>query len=266
MFVWFWKLQVDVVISEPALDTCLFLIGALEFAGPYTLRQSPVLANRCLVIHLFWFCGWWVSSGGGGTNGIGQIMLKEMFFGQEKMVLICWLESAGWQSYGGWTSLLFWSWKCKTRWLNWVLGVRCFSYKVYTKYTPACLPACLLNSLFTFLVIFGILKWGQQKHRNFVVQKSFVQLFIVSSGQAHKITKGLDISSGGIISENLLTKRRNYIISCGSVTSWSWCTSYSYSLGIGWRYCHPFFLLFAIHLFSLSLQVQNYPINSLYDI
>jgi hypothetical protein len=49
MFVWFWKLQVDVVISEPALDTCLFLIGALEFAGPYTLRQSPVLANRCLV-------------------------------------------------------------------------------------------------------------------------------------------------------------------------------------------------------------------------
>jgi hypothetical protein len=45
--------KVDVVISEPALDTCLFLIGALEFAGPYTLRQSPVLANRCLVIHLF---------------------------------------------------------------------------------------------------------------------------------------------------------------------------------------------------------------------
>jgi len=41
--------KVDVVISEPALDTCLFLIGALEFAGPYTLRQSPVLANRCLV-------------------------------------------------------------------------------------------------------------------------------------------------------------------------------------------------------------------------
>lgn len=156
MFVWFWKLQVDVVISEPALDTCLFLIGALEFAGPYTLRQSPVLANRCLVIHLFWFCGWWVSSGGGGTNGIGQIMLKEMFFGQEKMVLICWLESAGWQSYGGWTSLLFWSWKCKARWFNWVLGVRCFSYKVYTKYTPACLPACsTVCSLFSSFLAFS---------------------------------------------------------------------------------------------------------------
>jgi hypothetical protein len=81
------------------------------------------------------------------------------------------------------------------------------------------LPACLLNSLFTFLFIFGILKWGQQKHRNFVVQKSFVQLFILSFGQAHKITKGLDVSSGGIISEYLLTKRRNYIISCASVTS-----------------------------------------------
>jgi hypothetical protein len=98
---------------------------------------------------------------------------------------------------------------------------------------PACLPACLLNSLFTFPFIFGILKWGQQKHRNFVVQKSFLQLFIVSFGQAHKITKGLDVGSGGIISDNLLTKRRNYIISCASVTSRSWCTSYSYSLGIG---------------------------------
>ncbi|KAJ7546345.1 hypothetical protein O6H91_08G036400 [Diphasiastrum complanatum] len=41
--------KVDVAVSELSLDTCLFLIGALKLAGPYTLRNSPVLANRCQV-------------------------------------------------------------------------------------------------------------------------------------------------------------------------------------------------------------------------
>lgn len=46
--------QVDIIISELSLDTLLFLIGALDLAGPYTLRNSPVLANRCQVLSS-WF-------------------------------------------------------------------------------------------------------------------------------------------------------------------------------------------------------------------
>nr|PNR49566.1 hypothetical protein PHYPA_011462 [Physcomitrium patens] len=41
--------KVDIIISELSLDTLLFLIGALDLAGPYTLRHSPVLANRCQI-------------------------------------------------------------------------------------------------------------------------------------------------------------------------------------------------------------------------
>ncbi|CAM6111804.1 unnamed protein product [Calypogeia fissa] len=41
--------KVDVVFSEPSLDAVLFLIGALDLAGPFSMRYSPVQANRCLV-------------------------------------------------------------------------------------------------------------------------------------------------------------------------------------------------------------------------
>lgn len=44
-----YAVQVDIIISELSLDTLLFLIGALDLAGPYTLRHSPILANRCQV-------------------------------------------------------------------------------------------------------------------------------------------------------------------------------------------------------------------------
>jgi hypothetical protein len=46
---------VDIIISELSLDTLLFLIGALDLAGPYTLGHSPVLANRCQVLSSSWF-------------------------------------------------------------------------------------------------------------------------------------------------------------------------------------------------------------------
>jgi hypothetical protein len=110
---------------------------------------------------------------------------------------------------------------------SWESGAFLIRY-IQNIHLPACSTVC---SLFSSFLAFS--NGVNKKHRNFVVQKSFVQLLIVSFGQAHKITKGLDIGSGGIISEHLLTKRRNYIISCASVTSRSWCTSYSYSLGIG---------------------------------
>ncbi|KAL2623458.1 hypothetical protein R1flu_003663 [Riccia fluitans] len=41
--------KVDFVVSEPSLDAVLFLIGALDLAGPFTVKHSPVRANRCLV-------------------------------------------------------------------------------------------------------------------------------------------------------------------------------------------------------------------------
>ncbi|BBN13913.1 hypothetical protein MPTK1_6g07390 [Marchantia polymorpha subsp. ruderalis] len=41
--------KVEFVVSEPSLDACLFLIGALDLAGPFTMKHSPVQANRCLV-------------------------------------------------------------------------------------------------------------------------------------------------------------------------------------------------------------------------
>ncbi|KAL3690687.1 hypothetical protein R1sor_004338 [Riccia sorocarpa] len=41
--------KVDFVVSEPSLDAVLFLIGVLDLAGPFTVKHSPVRANRCLV-------------------------------------------------------------------------------------------------------------------------------------------------------------------------------------------------------------------------
>lgn len=41
--------RIDIIICELSLDMILFVIGALNVAGPYTVRHSPLLANSCLV-------------------------------------------------------------------------------------------------------------------------------------------------------------------------------------------------------------------------
>ncbi|CAI5475780.1 unnamed protein product [Closterium sp. Yama58-4] len=41
--------QVRVVVEEESLDALLLLVGLLGLAGPYTVRHSPILANRCMV-------------------------------------------------------------------------------------------------------------------------------------------------------------------------------------------------------------------------
>lgn len=43
--------QVDLFVSEPSLDICLFLVGELNLAGPYTIKHSPVTANCCKVLN-----------------------------------------------------------------------------------------------------------------------------------------------------------------------------------------------------------------------
>eukprot|EP01018_Ginkgo_biloba_P002878 Gb_15288 [translate_table: standard] len=39
--------KVDLAVSEPSLDICLFLVGELNLAGPFAVKHSPVTAN-CL--------------------------------------------------------------------------------------------------------------------------------------------------------------------------------------------------------------------------
>ncbi|XP_024524529.1 uncharacterized protein LOC112344305 isoform X2 [Selaginella moellendorffii] len=41
--------KVEVLLSELSLDACLFLIGVMDLAGPYTIKHSPVLVNRCQI-------------------------------------------------------------------------------------------------------------------------------------------------------------------------------------------------------------------------
>lgn len=42
--------QLEVLLTELSLDMLLFVIGKLEFAGPFSVKTSVILANCCKVI------------------------------------------------------------------------------------------------------------------------------------------------------------------------------------------------------------------------
>ena len=42
-------LQVETVLDQDVIDAWLLTLGALDFLGPYFVRRSPILTNRCNV-------------------------------------------------------------------------------------------------------------------------------------------------------------------------------------------------------------------------
>jgi len=42
--------QLEVFLTELSLDMLLFLLGKLEFAGPFSVKTSAILSNCCKVI------------------------------------------------------------------------------------------------------------------------------------------------------------------------------------------------------------------------
>lgn len=45
-----WLVQLEIFLTELSLDMLLFVLGKLEFAGPFSVKTSAILSNCCKVI------------------------------------------------------------------------------------------------------------------------------------------------------------------------------------------------------------------------